>query len=337
VRGLVCLTSAFVVALSGVAHAEPPTGPSGGCGAGAGWRVVSTDTFRLPMGLTRSQGVTTDGSSWIFSWQGGLERTDDAFLTQAYGTLPPDVAAEPQVNPDGTNHVGGNHIGDIDYDNGLVYAPVEDGGENLQATQLNNPEYQRPYIAVYDARTLRYTGVKYPLPLDRHAAGVPWVSINARAHEVYTAEWDMPHDRINVFDLQMRFVRFLPLTYPAELGAGFHLSRIQGAKVYRNNLYATRDDDAKSLYRVNLETGAVSKVLSLNPGVPSELEGLAVRPTPDGALLHLLLIVHNKIDTTGDAAKIEVHFLHLAPGTRPCGPPGTADPAAGSTALEALL
>ena len=43
-------------------------------------------------------------------------------------------------------------------------------------------------------------------------------------------------DRLNVFDLHMRFQRFLPLVYPASLGSGFHLSRIQGAKVYGHTM-----------------------------------------------------------------------------------------------------
>src|SRR3982750_4428930 len=116
----------------------------------------------------RSQGATTDGQSWFFSWQGGLEKTDNAFLTQAAGTWPADIAVQPQVNPDGSNHVGGNHIGDIDYYNGLIYAPIEDGGENAGVVQVNDPEYQHPYIALYDAQTLTYTGVSYALDKQIH-------------------------------------------------------------------------------------------------------------------------------------------------------------------------
>lgn len=275
--------------------------------------MVGSDTFRLPSGLSRSQGVTSNDRGWIFSWQGGLERTNDNYLTQAVGALPPDVAVQPQVNPDGTNHVGGNHIGDIDYFEGKVYAPVEDGGSNLGIAQLNDPEYQHPYIAIYDATTLIYTGVRYALDKSIHAEGVPWVAVNARRKEVYTAEWDMPHDRLNVFDTTMGFQRFLPLVYPAEFGPGFHLSRIQGAKVDGKTLYATRDDADKTVFAIDLRTGEVSRLFSLRPGVPAEIEGLAVRATPDGALLHVLIILHNKVDGSGDAANIQVAFEHFAP------------------------
>lgn len=322
-RTMIGVAAVSVLMTCGVAVADEASSGSSsrsGCPQDATWREVGRDTFRLPQGATRSQGVTTDGAGWVFSWQGGLERTDDRYLTQAYGTLPPDIAVQPQVNPDGTNHIGGNHIGDVDYYDGLIYAPVEDGGESAGVVQLNDPEYQHPYVALYDARTLRYTGRSYRLPLALQAAGVPWVAVNARRREVYTAEWDMPHDRLNVFDLGMRFQRFIPLSYPLSWGTGFHLSRIQGAKVLGDSLFATRDDADKSLYRIDLDSGAVTKVLSLRPVVPSEIEGLAVRHTADGALLHLLLVLHNKVDTSGDAANLQVQFIHLAPIATVCGP-----------------
>ena len=277
------------------------------------WKLVGSDPFQLPSGLTRSQGVTTDGHGWVFSWQGGLERTDDSYLTQAVGTWPAQIAVQPQVNADGTNHFGGNHIGDVDYYNGLIYAPIEDGGENLQVATMNDPEYQHPYIALYDAKTLLPTGVTYALDKSIHEAGVPWVAVDAKRREVYTAEWDMPHDRLNVFDTQMRFQHFLPLTYPAALGAGFHLSRIQGAKVLGHTMFATRDDSDKTVFSIDLRTGVVTRLFSLQPGVPAELEGLSIRPTADGALLHVLIILDNKVDASGDATKIRAVFEHFAP------------------------
>jgi hypothetical protein len=289
--------------------------PSAGAGAAArcpvGWKLVGSDTFRGHDALLRSQGVASNGAGWIFSWQGGLERTLDNYTPMALGTLPPQLAVAPSFTPDGRNHVGDNHIGDIDYHDGLIYAPVEDGGQSFGPLKLNEPEYQSPHIALYDARTLAYTGVSYPLDAAIHEAGVPWVAIDGRREQVYTAEWDMPHDRLNVFDLQMRFNRFLPLRYPASLGPDFHLSRIQGAKVHGRTLYATRDDADKTLFSIDLRTGEVAQLFSLKPDVRSELEGLAVRRTADGALLHVLIILNN--DLPNDAAEIRVSFNHYAP------------------------
>jgi hypothetical protein len=177
----------------------------------------------------------------------------------------------------------------------LIYAPVEDGDA-----------YQSPHIALYDARTLLYTGKSYPLDVAIHEAGVPWVAVDHRRAEVYTGEWDMPHDRLNVFDTQMRFKRFLPLSS--------HESRIQGAKVWGHTMYATRDDADKTVFSIDLRTGVVTKLFALKPSVPAELEGLAVRRTPDGALLHVLIVMNN--DLPGDATEIHVEFRHYAPCRR---------------------
>jgi hypothetical protein len=277
------------------------------------WKLVSADEFRGASALTRSQGVTTDGHEWFFSWQGGLERTNDAYLTQAVGTWPVQQALDPHVNADGTNHVGDNHIGDIDYYDGRIYAPFEDGGEDAGVTDINDPDYQTPFIEIYDAQTLTNIG-SYALDKDIHEAGVPWVAVNAGKKEVYTAEWDMSHDRINVFDAQMQFQRFLPLVYPADFGGSFHLSRIQGAKVYGNSLYATRDDADKTVFSIDLTSGLVTKLFSLKPNVPAELEGLSVRPMADGSLLHVLIVLDNQEDATDpDSANIHTALEHFEP------------------------
>ena len=48
----------------------------------------------------------------------------------------------------------------------------------------------------------------------------------------------------------------------------------------------------------------------LKPGVSAELEGLAVRRTPDGALLHVLIVLNN--DLPNDATSIRVSLEHFA-------------------------
>jgi hypothetical protein len=278
-------TAGILAVLAALALAAP----AGATTCSTTWRLTGADTFRAHDALLRSQGVTTDGQSWFFSWQGGLQRTLDDYTPVAANTLPPELAV-----------AGDNHIGDVDYYNGLIYAPLEDGDA-----------YQAPHIALYDARTLLYTGVSYPLDVAIHEAGVPWVAVDRRRAQVYTAEWDMPHDRLNVFDPQMRFKRFLPLRYPASFGPGFHLSRIQGAKVDGHTMYATRDDADKTVFAIDLRSGEVTKLFSLKPGVSAELEGLAVRRTPDGALLHVLIVLNN--DLPDDATEIHVNLEHFAP------------------------
>jgi hypothetical protein len=313
------------VAVAGIAAlpliAAPATASATPADCTPSWQLVGTDAFRGASALSRSQGAATDGHEWFFSWQGGLERTDDSYVTQAIGTWPAQQAVDPTVSSDGTNHVGNNHIGDIDFIDGKIYAPFEDGGQDIGITELNDPEYQTPYIEVYDAQTLTNVG-HYALDAAIHEAGVPWVAVNSAAHETYTAEWEMPHNRVNIFDLQMRFKRFLPLVYPPALGDGFKLDRIQGAKVYGNTLYASRDDHDKTVFSIDLTSGVVTRLFALDPDVPAELEGLAVRPMADGSLLHVLIVLNNQEDPTdADSANIHTALEHFAP-VLPAGCPG---------------
>ena len=309
-------TYALTAALLAGTTASAVAAPAAPC-TPAPWKLTRTDTVTLPLGYTRSQGVTWDGTGWIFSWQAGLTRTDDAYTPSAAGTIPPELLANnPTVNPvTRDNDLGGNHIGDIDTYKGLVYAPVEEGGQNAKVIRVNNPDYQRSYIALFDARTLQYTGRKVALPLAVQAAGVPWVAVDQANGEVYTDEWEMPHDRLNVFDKEMAFQRFLPLVYPAALGKDFHLTRVQGAKVLGSTMYATRDDDQQTVFAIDLRTGVVTRLFALDSTVPdTEMEGLAVRPMPDGSLLHTLTIYDAAFnDTSGSQSRARVEFDHWAP------------------------
>lgn len=280
------------------------------------WNQVGVDSIPLASGLIKSQGITALDDGWAFSWQGGLETTDDDYATKDLATIPADTLVEPTLQDDNTLRSGGNHIGDIDAIDGIIYAPIEDGEESLGVTNLNSPEYQRPYLALFDAATLTYTGTRYAMPLELHAEGIPWVAINDATREVYTAEWDMPNDRINVFDLDedMAFVRFIDLVYPSGWASGAHLTRIQGAEVFGNALYAARDNATATIYRIDLTTGAVTEAFSMNPpaGVPAEVEGIAVRNTPDGATLHVSLLLHNDIDESFDFLNFVNEFRHFA-------------------------
>ena len=313
-------TYALTAALIAASTASAVAAPAKHCTPGP-WRLTKTDTFTLPAGYLRSQGVTWDGTNWIFSWQGGISRTDDSYTTMAAGTIPAQevLANHPTVNPANQNNdAAGDHIGDIDVHNGLVYVPVEEGGENAQVIRVNNPDYQRAYIALFDAKTMQYTNTMYQLPLALQAAGVPWVAVDPTTSDVYTDEWDMPHDRINVFDATMHFKRFINLKYPASLGKGFHLNRVQGAKVLGTTMYATRNDDKQTVFAIDLLTGKVTKLFAVNSTDPeTEMEGLAIRPMADGSLLHTLTLYDADLSTSGDQRNIRNEFQHWAPPA-PC-------------------
>jgi hypothetical protein len=178
---------------------------------------------------------------------------------------------------------------------------------------VNDPEYQRPYISLIDAHSMQPTGQHILLDKSIHEAGVPWIAIDAAKKEAYTAEWDMNDNRMNVFDTQMHFKRFLNLVYPASLGSGFKLNRIQGSKIIGHTMFAARDDDQKTIYSIDLVTGVVSKRFSLSrPG--TEIEGLTIRPTADGALVHVLVILDGDDYFNSETHRFtRVEFQHWAP------------------------
>lgn len=287
------LTAVLTTAVPSLARAADASSPASIAECATSWRLVKTDTFRGLDALTRSQGVTTDGTGWIFSWQLGVSRTNDRYAPSTAGLIPTGVLLD-----------SGVHIGGIDTYNGLLYAPIED-----------SDAYEKPYLSLIDAHTMIPTGRNIALDPSIHKEGVPWVAIDRTRKLAYTAEWDMTRDRLNVFDTEMNFKRFLPLVYPASFGAGFHLDRIQGATVHGNTMFVARDDATKSVFSIDLSTGVVAKRFSLNrPG--DEIEGLTVRPTGDGALVHVLLIRQPDQRLSAENGRVSatrVEFQHWAP------------------------
>src|SRR3954470_13662844 len=115
---VVTILALFALAVvAGSAEADPTR-------CATSWQLKSTDSFRGADALVRSQGVTTDGRGWFFSWLGGLQRTLDDYTPVAATPIAPQFV--PSANPDGTNSIAETHIGDIDYYDGLIYAPEED-------------------------------------------------------------------------------------------------------------------------------------------------------------------------------------------------------------------
>lgn len=248
-----------------------------------------TDLIERQGSLIRSQGLASDGASLTFSWQFGLMRTtkDPAEAPLARNTLaiPPALAAQ-----------GGDHIGDVDISGGKVYAPIEDGGKRPDGTR-----YRHPMIALFDAKTLQYTGEAHELPQALHTEGVPWVAVDAARGVFYTAEWNTTKV-INVFDLRTFALR-KTITLSQTLG------RIQGAKVDDGQLYAFADlkNVPRPVYKIDLDTGHVVTVASVTLPAGSESEGMAFYDQPDGTSLHTL-------DVTPDSLGANLRDLAL---TRP--------------------
>ncbi|MBB6670709.1 DUF6923 family protein [Cohnella nanjingensis] len=243
------------------AESGTPSSAAASSAALAAWQEVSVQTFSLLDAFERGQGVTTDGTAWIFNSTLGLLRTaldGQTVLVRNAAAIPLAIALK-----------GGDHIGDVSYYDGKIYAPIEDG-----------KNYQHPYIAIYDAKTLKYTGKSYELPLSLHPGGVPWVAVDAARGQVYTAAWSNA-TVLNVFSLSdMHLIKTVPLTQSVD--------RIQGAEMYNGLLYASSDNDTQTVYSIDPDTGAVATAFDRNLPSGTEAQGIAVLPTADGAILHIL-------------------------------------------------
>ncbi|MCL2300677.1 MAG: hypothetical protein FWC27_11100 [Firmicutes bacterium] len=236
--------------------------------------AITEENFGLFEAIPRYQGVTTDGESWYTSWNLGLQKTDlkHKILASNFIAVPLKFLLE-----------GSNHIGGISVYGGRLYCPLEDGSD-----------YLKPYILVYDAETLRWTGESYLLPRELHVDGVPWVAVDGPRGVAYTAEWNKA-PVLNVFSLEdFTLVRTVPLSEP--------LDRIQGAEVYDGVLYCAADTkDSHTIWAVNPETGTAAKVFDRFLDNAVEAEGMTVRPMPDGSFFHCL--------ETGKS-RVNVRFRH---------------------------
>src|SRR2546421_1511607 len=94
-RALTVLAAALCLAAPASAAARCSTG----------WSLVGTDTFRGQDALVRSQGATSDGDGWVFSWQGGLERTRDDFTPTARPRGPPAACRAPSRSEEHTSEL----------------------------------------------------------------------------------------------------------------------------------------------------------------------------------------------------------------------------------------
>ena len=283
---------AYVRLLSAVAA----TASLGVTSAGAAdtWQYRGVARFTLPDGGYRSQGAVWDGKHWFFSWHYGLERAGADFHTMQRNSnlwkksgIPAEIAAH-----------GGNHIGDIDQFDGKLYVPIEDA-----------PDYHRPVIAVFDAASLAWTGVAFPLQAAYLSRGVPWVVVDGPGNLTCTAEWESA-TRLNVHRLSdFGSLGYLQLQKPVD--------RLQGAKVSGAYLYAASDNASKSIYRLSRSDGTVEEILQLgsyhdlHDGQEHEVEGLGVVEDASGNHLHVLLR-HGSLQRQFSAAMLFLHFERLA-------------------------
>lgn len=215
------------------------------------WVETGRVEFHGTDGYFRSQGVASDGNSLFFSWNLGLIRTAiDAPSV-------PLVDKSTSAIPDDLDESGHNHIGDIDVADGILYAPIEDG-----------PAYEEPWVVLYDAETLEPTGDRYLLPVTVQRDGVPWIAVDQARGVAYSMEWN---DTGTLFVYRLGDFELIDTVTLSE-----KVPRIQGAKIFRGNLYASRDNGTeKSIVAIDPENGQVTHLFDRNLGDDYEAEGIA--------------------------------------------------------------
>jgi hypothetical protein len=284
-RGI-AVAVALVLAMPAPAHAASPAPAQPAPGATSpcpqvqptaeSWRLIDEHRFFLHQppnsftGLYRSQGVATDGRRWFFAWQYGLEIADQSFHSVLRNSsFEPPKHVVPGI-PANLFARGLDHIGDIDYYNGIIYA-------SLDTTR----GYKDGHVALYRASDLSFTGEVFTLrgsPSNPNNDVASWVAVDGKRNRGYGKEWRRGNT-INVYNLS-------DWSFQHTLTLDRALENIQGAKVLGDWLYMAADDATQSVYRANLLSGHVEELFRLpTPSGHREVEGIAVAPSgaPDEA------------------------------------------------------
>lgn len=217
--------------------------------------------------LARSQGVTTDGKSWIFSGKSALLKTslDDSEILA--------INLKPFK---GLEEYGVDHVGGISYYNGFVYASMED-----------SKKWNSPIVAIFDADTLEFTGKFVLIDTAILYRGCPWVCCDSQRGCFYVAN-SRNTTELYSFDLEtLEYIKTIPLAD--------EIKSIQGAEMYKGAMYAATNDSTRAVYSVNVENGEFEKYFDrimyqpkLIDNFGGEGEGITVLEMEDGTVFHAL-------------------------------------------------
>lgn len=226
-------------------------------------KVVGLET------IERAQGVTTDGEYWYFSGKTSLVKIgfdNQTVYAYNYKALTDEIVEK----------YGSKHIGGISYYNGLIYASLED-----------SKEWNHPVIALYDAKTLEFTGEAHEMPTEYLSRGIPWVAVDAENKLLYSS-YSKTAEVICCFDLEtFEYVGGLQLSVP--------IDAIQGGDVYGGKLFVGSNDKTRAVYSIDVKSGKVEKLFDRimyqwkwidNFG--GEGEDVTVYPMEDGTVIHAL-------------------------------------------------
>jgi hypothetical protein len=212
------------------------------------WKETGAQHFSLFQSLHQSQGVVTDqkGNVWYSS---------NYTLTRCQTWTQCTRVSNDDAIPQDIKALGGDHIGDIDYANGFIYAPIEDGDG-----------FKMPFVGIYQSEDLQFVK-SIALSSQWQPDGVPWIAVDSANQALVTSQYERVKS-INFYELSSG----RPLR---QLSLSTELSSVQGGKVWKNHLYLTANNTGEgfAVYDVDLSSGTVQKLFKIN-GELSEVEGL---------------------------------------------------------------
>jgi hypothetical protein len=256
-RRLIALSAAaaLAVVLLAAGCSSDESSPDGGTGSSA---TTTAEIYRVQvvgeatLDPAYRQGLARVDDGWIFSFNDGLFRTDDALnkVGETMPAIPAEWAAQ-----------GFNHVGDIDVVDGVVYAPVEQ----------DDYELVRQAMFRYDAETLEFIdGVEVA---QHHNA---WVTVDGETGIAYSMD-EFGDDAVTRYDTRDGWRPLEPLSLSTTI------ARVQGGDLRDGALWLSTDDETDGIYRVELTSGEVIAAGSMGR-IEGEGEGIDATTLPDGDL-----------------------------------------------------
>ncbi|MFA6155983.1 autotransporter domain-containing protein [Mesorhizobium sp.] len=238
------------------------------------WIMVEKTVFTGDATQSKKQGVTTDGTNWYFSGTNILERTDGNYNRTLVAA--PGIPHALEI-PSQFSDAGLNHIGDIDYADGLLYISLD----SSVADPVTGYRYNNPVFAIYNASDLSYTGKAFALTPPHGTIDIAsWVAVDAKNGLGYGMAYNNATE-LAVYNLSdWSFKEYIPLSQTVDAA--------QGGKLLDGWMYFSNNDETNGIYRANLKTGEVEKLGNLQSPDGQETEGLAFKMTKDGWKLHVL-------------------------------------------------
>jgi hypothetical protein len=199
-----------------------------------------------------NQGIARTRDGWVMSGNDVLARLDEH--------LQPTKRIDDAI-PAAWVARGYVHIGDIDVSGSTLYVPFE------------QPDYDlgQQVMARYDAGTLAFRDAKVVAQHENSFVAVDGASGIAYSMDRFGG------DALLRYDTRAGWRRLTPLYLDRTL------ERVQGAAIGRDAVWLMTDDDRNGIYRVNIDSGAVSDVGSAPPA-DGEGEGIDAATTSAGNL-----------------------------------------------------